>query len=160
MITQTPLVVADRLALARERDRLFPEELFADLFCDRGRRSVPPPVVAVVMVLQAAGSAGAQTPGGALSLLTGGVMDVRWATSPDVALAAAPGFDDQTAYVATRDGALTARDLETGAARWRVEVATSFAPAVGGLTLRAWSIPGTLASTAHFNVPSTFAGMS
>jgi hypothetical protein len=38
--------------LARERDRLFPDELFADLFCDRGRRSVPPSVVATVMVLQ------------------------------------------------------------------------------------------------------------
>ena len=59
-------------------------------------------------------------------------MDVRWATSPDVALATAPGFDATTAYVPTRDGALTARDLETGAARWRVEAATPYAPAVGG----------------------------
>jgi hypothetical protein len=38
--------------LGRERDRLFPDELFADLFSDRGRRSVPPSVVATVMVLQ------------------------------------------------------------------------------------------------------------
>ena len=38
--------------LARERDRLFPDEAFADLFTDRGRRSVPPSVVATVMVLQ------------------------------------------------------------------------------------------------------------
>ena len=38
--------------LARERERLFPDELFADLFSDRGRRSVPPSVVATVMVLQ------------------------------------------------------------------------------------------------------------
>ena len=38
--------------LHRERDRLFPDELFADLFSDRGRRSVPPSVVAIVMVLQ------------------------------------------------------------------------------------------------------------
>jgi len=38
--------------LARERDRLFPDELFADLFADCGRRSVPPSVVATVMVLQ------------------------------------------------------------------------------------------------------------
>ncbi|HEY6424205.1 MAG TPA: IS1182 family transposase [Pseudonocardiaceae bacterium] len=38
--------------LARERDRLFPDEMFADLFTDRGRRSVPPSVVATVMVLQ------------------------------------------------------------------------------------------------------------
>ena len=36
----------------RERDRLFPDEEFADLFDDQGRRSVPPSVVATVMVLQ------------------------------------------------------------------------------------------------------------
>jgi len=38
--------------LHREQGRLFPDELFADLFSDRGRRSVPPSVVATVMVLQ------------------------------------------------------------------------------------------------------------
>jgi len=39
--------------LHRECDRLFADELFADLFCDGvGRRSVPPMIVAVVMVLQ------------------------------------------------------------------------------------------------------------
>jgi hypothetical protein len=38
--------------LARERARLFPPELFADLFESTGRRSVPPPILAVVMVLQ------------------------------------------------------------------------------------------------------------
>lgn len=38
--------------LHRERDNLFPDEFFADLFSERGRRSVPPSVVAVVMVLQ------------------------------------------------------------------------------------------------------------
>ena len=38
--------------LRRERDQLFPDDTFADLFDDRGRRSVPPSVVAVVMVLQ------------------------------------------------------------------------------------------------------------
>ena len=38
--------------LHRERDRLFPDELFEDLFSERGRRSVPPSVVATVMVLQ------------------------------------------------------------------------------------------------------------
>ena len=38
--------------LHRECHRLFPDELFADLFSDRGRRSVPPSIVAVVMVLQ------------------------------------------------------------------------------------------------------------
>jgi IS5 family transposase len=38
--------------LHRERDQLFPDEAFTDLFDDKGRRSVPPSVVAVVMVLQ------------------------------------------------------------------------------------------------------------
>jgi hypothetical protein len=38
--------------LARERARLFPPELFAELFESTGRRSVPPPILAVVMVRQ------------------------------------------------------------------------------------------------------------
>jgi hypothetical protein len=38
--------------LARERARLFPPELFADLFQPTGRGSVPPSILAVVMVLQ------------------------------------------------------------------------------------------------------------
>jgi transposase-like protein DUF772 len=38
--------------LYREGDRLFAEELFADLFAQVGRRSVPPRIVATVMVLQ------------------------------------------------------------------------------------------------------------
>ena len=41
--------------LHRERDALFPDESFADLFDERGRNSVPPSVVAVVMVLQRLG---------------------------------------------------------------------------------------------------------
>ena len=40
------------VVLARERDRLFRDEMFADLFGSTGRRSVPPSVVATVMVLQ------------------------------------------------------------------------------------------------------------
>lgn len=38
--------------LHRECHSLFPDEAFSDLFGDRGRRSVPPRIVAVVMVLQ------------------------------------------------------------------------------------------------------------
>ncbi len=41
--------------LHRERDRLFPDEMFADLFERKGRRSVPPSIVATVMVLQRLG---------------------------------------------------------------------------------------------------------
>jgi Transposase DDE domain/Transposase domain (DUF772) len=49
-----PRVAADSIygLLHRECHRLFPDEMFADLFCDVGRRSVPPMIVAVVMVLQ------------------------------------------------------------------------------------------------------------
>jgi len=38
--------------LHRECYRIFPDEMFGDLFDDLGRRSVPPMIVAVVMVLQ------------------------------------------------------------------------------------------------------------
>jgi Transposase DDE domain/Transposase domain (DUF772) len=38
--------------LYHQGDRLFGDELFADLFAERGRRSVPPRIVATVMVLQ------------------------------------------------------------------------------------------------------------
>jgi len=38
--------------LYHQGDRLFAEELFADLFAEVGRRSVPPRIVATVMVLQ------------------------------------------------------------------------------------------------------------
>src|SRR5918995_338911 len=38
--------------LHAERDRLFPDELFADLYLHHGRRSIPPSILAVVMVLQ------------------------------------------------------------------------------------------------------------
>lgn len=38
--------------LHKQRDLLFPDEMFADLYSGRGRHSIPPSVVAVVMVLQ------------------------------------------------------------------------------------------------------------
>src|SRR5689334_16281672 len=38
--------------LHEHRDRLFPDDLFSDLFALVGRRSVPPSLVATVMVLQ------------------------------------------------------------------------------------------------------------
>src|SRR5674476_827750 len=49
-----PRVGADSVyaVLNRECFGLFPDEMFADLFTGVGRRSVPPMIVAVVMVLQ------------------------------------------------------------------------------------------------------------
>src|SRR6478735_9058172 len=38
--------------LAGHREVLFPDAMFTDLFAGKGRRSVPPSVVAAVMVLQ------------------------------------------------------------------------------------------------------------
>ena len=48
------LVATDSIyaLLHRECFALLPDEMFADLFCEVGRRSVPPMIVAVVMVLQ------------------------------------------------------------------------------------------------------------
>ncbi|MBP7930598.1 MAG: IS1182 family transposase, partial [Acidimicrobiia bacterium] len=40
--------------LHRESHRLFPDDAFADLFQTSGRRSIPPRILAVVMVLQKA----------------------------------------------------------------------------------------------------------
>lgn len=69
---------------------------------------------------------------GPSSLLARGTMDLRWATPPDVALAAPPAFDAATAYVATRDRAVMALALDTGAVRWRAATTAAFTPAVGG----------------------------
>ena len=50
----TERVAADSLFafLHRERDRLFPDSMFEDLYHHRGRRSVPPSVLACVLVMQ------------------------------------------------------------------------------------------------------------
>jgi hypothetical protein len=59
MFATTTSFCAERVAadsiyglLHRECFELFPDEMFADLFTDVDRRSVPPMIVAVVMVLQ------------------------------------------------------------------------------------------------------------
>ena len=59
LLTGTASFVAGRVGedsiwsvLHRECHVLFPDELFADLFTSTGRRSVPPQIVATVMVLQ------------------------------------------------------------------------------------------------------------
>src|SRR4051812_49517041 len=59
--------------LHRECDRLFPDELFADLFCDgRGRRSVPPLVVAVGVGLQRIEGCSGREAGGRFTYDAGG----------------------------------------------------------------------------------------
>ena len=76
--------------LHRERERLFPDEMFADLFSDRGRRSVPPSVVATVMVLQRleglsdreAVSGTASTTGGGTPAASGGMTVTAGCPSP------------------------------------------------------------------------------
>jgi hypothetical protein len=62
--------------LHRECFRLFPDEMFADLFDDVGRRSVPPMIVAVVMVLQRVG--GSMRPAGWTSITQGSCTRCWW----------------------------------------------------------------------------------
>ena len=69
--------------LHRERDRLFPDEDFADLFDNDGRRSVPPSVVATVMVLQRLeGSLTARQQIATASTPVGAMPQVSAATTP------------------------------------------------------------------------------
>jgi len=58
-------------------------------------------------------------------------LDPRWTVTLESAPAAPAGFDSRTAYVALKNGQLVAIDLESGAVRWKVEVATTVAPAAG-----------------------------
>ena len=80
----------------------------------------------------AATPAATAAPGPPLSLLRGGALDLRWTTPASLPLAARPAFDQQTAYAASRDGALLAWDLDTGQTRWQVALATTLPVAVGG----------------------------
>jgi hypothetical protein len=61
--------------LQAERDRLFADELFADLYVKHGRRSVPPSILAVVMVRQRL--EGASDPGGGRSVRLRPALAVR-----------------------------------------------------------------------------------
>lgn len=58
-------------------------------------------------------------------------LDPRWSVTFGTAPAAPAGFDQERAYVALKDGTLEAIDLENGVERWKVELATSFAPETG-----------------------------
>ena len=58
-------------------------------------------------------------------------LDARWATSFETPPAAAPGFDETTAYVPLKGGQLVAVDLDRGTIRWRLDVMTAFTPATG-----------------------------
>ena len=58
-------------------------------------------------------------------------LDPRWSVTFDAAPAAPAGFDRERAYVALKDGSIQAVDLETGAERWKVELATTLAPETG-----------------------------
>ncbi|MDP2317866.1 MAG: PQQ-like beta-propeller repeat protein [Acidobacteriota bacterium] len=58
-------------------------------------------------------------------------LDARWSIPFDTAPAAAAGFDASTAFVPLKGGQLVAVDLDSGAVRWRLDVATPFTPATG-----------------------------
>lgn len=62
------------------------------------------------------------------------VLDPRWAVELTAPPAQRAGYDDNTVYVATRDGALVAIDMDRGSVRWQREVAEATVPdASGGL---------------------------
>src|SRR5919106_944862 len=54
-----------------------------------------------------------------------------WSVGLGVAPAAPAGFDQERAFVALKDGALKAVDIESGVERWKVELATTVAPDTG-----------------------------
>ena len=58
-------------------------------------------------------------------------LDPRWSIPFDTPPVAAAGFDATTAYVPLKGGQLVAVDLDSGAVRWRLDVATAFTPATG-----------------------------
>ena len=58
-------------------------------------------------------------------------LDPRWTLPLPSPPAAAAGFDDATAYVPLKDGHLVAVNLDTGVAKWMVDITTAFTPATG-----------------------------
>lgn len=58
-------------------------------------------------------------------------LESRWRVHFDGSAAAPAGFDQQTAYVPLKGGPLVAIDLDEGAVRWHVALATPFTPATG-----------------------------
>ena len=56
-------------------------------------------------------------------------LETRWIAELDAPLAAAPAFDLQHAYVALRDGSLTAVRLADGEVAWSTDCETRFSPA-------------------------------
>jgi outer membrane protein assembly factor BamB len=58
-------------------------------------------------------------------------LDPRWTVSLTTPAAAAPGFDQQMAYVPLQGGDMLAIDLNEGQVRWTVDLRTAFTPATG-----------------------------
>jgi outer membrane protein assembly factor BamB len=85
-------------------------------------------LIAVLLFLAAVEQAAPAPPAPAAALS----LDPRWSLGFDGALAAAPGYDPSTAYVALKAGELVAVDLDRGAIRWRRSLAVAFTPEAGG----------------------------
>jgi outer membrane protein assembly factor BamB len=58
-------------------------------------------------------------------------LDPRWTLPLPSPPAAAAGFDETTGYVPLKDGHLVAVTLDTGVAKWMVDIATTLTPATG-----------------------------
>ena len=98
--------------LARERDRLFPDELFDDLFEASGRRSVPPSVVATVMVLQRLGGLSDR------EAVERYAFDVRWRYAAGVGGYGAGWAASRTRCWSTCARGCVVRPGPTGSSRW------------------------------------------
>jgi outer membrane protein assembly factor BamB len=58
-------------------------------------------------------------------------LDPRWTVSLTTPPAAAPGFDQQMAYLPLNGGEIVAIDLNEGRVGWTLDLATTFTPATG-----------------------------
>ncbi|GAA0375207.1 hypothetical protein Acor_67420 [Acrocarpospora corrugata] len=120
LLSSTVNFVEDRLApnsiyavLHRECRALFPAEMFADLFAEDGRKSVPPMIVAVVMVPQRLEGLSDR------EAVDRFAIDVRWKYAAGGLDSDHPGFV-HTVLVDMR-ARLAASDRPTGSSsgRWR-----------------------------------------
>src|SRR5664279_1314241 len=111
-------------SLSGQRDQLFPDLMFADLFASgRGRPSVPTPVVATVLVLQALETGS--------SVLTGHLPRARYRATRDAWLRRAAASENQRSSSPRDSRARTGRAGAPGTGSHNRTVPSSLALASG-----------------------------
>ncbi len=99
--------------LHEHRETLFPDDMFTDLFAAVGRRSVPPSVVATVMVLQRLEGLSDRE---ATDRFT---FDARWRCAAGLVAGTVPaGSGSRTPCWSTCGNGCAARGARTGSSRW------------------------------------------